>query len=388
MKLAARVGQVKPSITLIISAQAKAMKADGVDVCSFSAGEPDFDTPTHIKDAAKKALDEGKTKYGPAPGEPLLRQAIAHKLRTENNLPYNAENVMVTNGGKHSLYNLMMALIEPGDEVIIPTPYWLSYPEMVILAGGTPVFVDATAENNYKITPDQLEAAITDKTKLFIFNSPSNPTGAVYHPAELEAIAAVLVEHQLLVVADEIYEKILYDGVVHKSIGSVSDAIFPLTITCNGFAKGFAMTGWRLGYTAAPVEIIKGMTTIQSHSTSNVCTFAQFGAIAALQGGLECVDTMLISFAQRRLAMLEGVQNIPGLSCPSPDGAFYLFVDITSTGLDSLSFCKRLLEEKQVATIPGVAFGNDDCVRLSYATDLATVEKGMERMADFVKSLS
>lgn len=387
MKLAARVGQVKPSITLIISAQAKAMKADGVDVCSFSAGEPDFDTPTHIKDAAKKALDEGKTKYGPAPGEPLLRQAIAHKLRTENNLPYNAENVIVTNGGKHSLYNLMMALIEPGDEVIIPTPYWLSYPEMVILAGGTPVFVDAIAENNYKITPAQLEAAITDKTKLFIFNSPSNPTGAVYHTAELEAIAAVLVKHQLLVVADEIYEKILYDGVVHKSIGSVSDAIFPLTITCNGFAKGFAMTGWRLGYTAAPVEIIKAMTTIQSHSTSNVCTFAQFGAIAALQGGLECVDTMLLSFAERRLAMLEGVRNIPGLSCPSPDGAFYLFVDITSTGLDSLSFCKRLLEEKQVATIPGVAFGNDDCVRLSYATDLATVNKGIERMTDFVKSL-
>lgn len=388
MKLAARVGQVKPSITLIISAQAKAMKEAGVDVCSFSAGEPDFDTPAHISAAAKQALDDGKTKYGPAAGEPLLREAIAHKLRTENNLPYNAENVMVTNGGKHSLYNLMMALIEPGDEVIIPTPYWLSYPEMVILAGGTPVFVDAIAANNYKITPDQLEEAITDKTKLFIFNSPSNPTGAVYHPAELEAIAAVLVEHQLLVVSDEIYEKILYDGVVHQSIGSVSDAIFPLTITCNGFAKGFAMTGWRLGYTAAPVEIIKGMTTIQSHSTSNVCTFAQFGAIAALQGGLECVDTMLISFAQRRRAMLEGVRNIPGLSCPSPDGAFYLFVDITSTSLDSLSFCKRLLEEKQVATIPGVAFGNDDCVRLSYATDLGTVEKGIERLTDFVKSLS
>ncbi|MGB2924620.1 MAG: pyridoxal phosphate-dependent aminotransferase [Limnothrix sp.] len=388
MKLAARVGQVKPSITLIISAKAKAMKEAGVDVCSFSAGEPDFNTPAHISAAAKQALDDGKTKYGPAAGEPALRQAIATKLRKENNLPYDAENVMVTNGGKHSLYNMMMALIEPGDEVIIPTPFWLSYPEMVILAGGTPVFIDATADNNYKITPDQLAQAITDKTKLFIFNSPSNPTGAVYSPAEVAAIADVLVEHQLLVISDEIYEKILYGEAVHQSIGSVSDEIFPLTITCNGFAKGFAMTGWRLGYTAAPVEIIKGMTTIQSHSTSNVCTFAQFGAIAALEGGLECVETMLVSFTQRRLAMLEAVRNIPGVSCPSPDGAFYLFVDISNLGLDSLSFCERLLEEKQVATIPGVAFGNDNCVRLSYATDLATIEKGMERLTDFVKSLS
>ncbi len=387
MNLASRVGQVKPSITLTISAKAKAMKAEGIDVCSFSAGEPDFASPAHVVAAAKQALDDGKTKYGAAAGEPLLRQAIARKLNEENNLPYAAENVIVTNGGKHSLYNLMMALIEPGDEVIIPTPFWLSYPEMVTLAGGTPVFVDATAENQYKITPDQLRGAITERTKLFVFNSPSNPTGAVYSPEETAAIAEVLVEHQLLVVSDEIYEKILYDGVVHQSIGSVNDEIFPLTITCNGFAKAFAMTGWRLGYIAAPVEIIKAMTTIQSHSTSNVCTFAQFGAIAALEGGLDCVNTMLVSFAKRREFMLQAVRGIKGLSCPTPDGAFYLFVDISSTGLDSLSFCKQLLESKQVATIPGVAFGNDNCIRLSYATDLPTIEKGMTRFAEFVDSL-
>ncbi|WP_099237745.1 pyridoxal phosphate-dependent aminotransferase [Synechococcus sp. BDU 130192] len=388
MKLAARVGQIKPSITLTISAKAKAMKADGIDVCSFSAGEPDFDTPDHIKTAVKAALDAGKTKYGPAPGEPALRQAIAKKLQTENNLPYNPENVIVTNGGKHALYGLMMALIEPGDEVIIPTPYWLSYPEMVILAGGTPIFVETTAATGYKITPDQLRQAITDKTKLFVFNSPSNPTGAVYSPAEVAAIAQVLVKKQVLVVADEIYEKILYGDAVHQSIGSVSDEIFPLTITCNGFAKAFSMTGWRLGYIAAPVELIKGMTTIQSHSTSNVCTFAQYGAIAALEGGLDCVQEMLTAFSKRREVMLGAIQDLPGLSCPSPDGAFYLFVDISAYGLDSLSFCKQLLAEQQVAAIPGVAFGNDRCIRLSYATDLDTIEKGMSRLGKFLQSLS
>ncbi|AFY40403.1 Aspartate transaminase [[Leptolyngbya] sp. PCC 7376] len=387
MNLASRVGQVKPSITLTISAKAKAMKADGIDVCSFSAGEPDFATPAHIVAAAKQALDDGKTRYGAAAGEPLLRQAIARKFNEENNLPYEKENIIVTNGGKHSLYNLMMALIEPGDEVIIPAPYWVSYPEMVILAGGTPVYIDATAENQYKITPDQLRAAITDKTKLFVFNSPSNPTGSVYNPAEVAVIAEVLVEHQLLVVSDEIYEKILYDGTVHQSIGSVSDAIFPLTITCNGFAKAFSMTGWRLGYIGAPLEIIKAMTTIQSHSTSNVCTFAQFGAIAALEGGLDCVNEMLSAFAKRRTFVLDAVRSIDGLSCPAPDGAFYIFVDVSKSGLDSLTFCKRFLDEQKVATIPGVAFGNDNCIRLSYATDLATLEKGMERLNQFMGSL-
>ena len=293
IKLAARVQQVTPSMTLAISAKAKAMKAEGLDVCSFSAGEPDFDTPEHIREAAKKALDSGKTRYGPAAGEPRLRSAIANKLRTDNHLSYDAENIIVTNGGKHSLYALMMVAIEPGDEVLIPTPYWVSYPEMVKLAGGTPVLMPTTAEGGYKITPEQLQQAITPNTKLLVFNSPSNPTGVVYTPAEVRALAEVVVANNIWVVADEIYEKILYDGAEHLSIGAVSDAMFERTIVSNGFAKAYAMTGWRLGYLAGPVELIKAVNTLQSQSTSNVCTFAQYGAIAALESSQDCVGIML-----------------------------------------------------------------------------------------------
>lgn len=387
MKLAARVGQVSPSLTLTISAKAKAMKADGLDVCSFSAGEPDFDTPAHIKAAAKKALDEGKTKYGPAAGEPKLRDAIARKLRNENGLDYQAENVIVTNGGKHSLFGLMLALIEPGDEVIIPAPYWLSYPEMVTLAGGTPVMIQTDASTGYKITPDQLQASITPQTKLFILNSPSNPTGMVYTPAEVKALAAVIVERDIWVVSDEIYEKILYDGTQHLSIGAVGSEIFDRTIISNGFAKAYSMTGWRLGYLAGPLELIKAVTTIQGHSTSNVCTFAQYGAIAALEGSQDCVEEMRLAFAARRQVMFDRLNAMPGLSCPKPNGAFYLFTDISKTGLKSLEFCNTLLESQQVATIPGIAFGADNCIRLSYATDMASIEKGMNRLEQFVCSL-
>ncbi|HAX86560.1 MAG TPA: aspartate aminotransferase [Cyanobacteria bacterium UBA11370] len=388
MKLAARVGQVSPSLTLAISAKAKAMKAEGLDVCSFSAGEPDFDTPAPIKAAAKKALDEGKTKYGPAAGEPKLREAIARKLHEENSLDYKPENVIVTNGGKHSLFNLMLALIEPGDEVIIPAPYWLSYPEMVTLSGGTSVIVPADASTGYKITPDQLEAAITPKTKLFILNSPSNPTGMVYTPEEIKALAKVIVERDILVVSDEIYEKILYDGTQHLSIGAVGSDIFERTIISNGFAKAFSMTGWRLGYLAGPLELIKAVTSIQSHSTSNVCTFAQYGAIAALESSQDCIEEMRLAFAARRQVMFDRINAIPGLICPKPMGAFYLFADISKTGLKSLEFCNTLLESYQVAAIPGIAFGADDCIRLSYATDMATIEKGMDRLEQFVRSLN
>lgn len=387
MKLASRVTQVSPSLTLAIAAKAKAMKLEGIDVCSFSAGEPDFDTPTHIKAAAQKAIDAGKTKYGPAAGEPKLREAIARKLREENGLCYDAENVMVTNGGKHSLFNLMLALIEAGDEVIIPAPYWLSYPEMVKLAGGVPVIVSTDAESGYKITPELLKKAITPHTKLFILNSPSNPTGMVYTPAEVKALASVVVEQDILVVSDEIYEKILYDGAEHLSIGAVGAEIFERTIISNGFAKAYSMTGWRLGYLAGSVELIKAATTIQGHSTSNVCTFAQYGAIAALEGSQDCVEKMRQAFAKRREVMFERLNAIPGLKCPKPNGAFYLFPDISKTGLKSLEFCDALLESKQVAVIPGIAFGADDCIRLSYATDMESIEKGMERLEQFVRSI-
>jgi aspartate aminotransferase len=386
MKLAARVGQVSPSLTLAIAAKAKAMRAEGIDVCSFSAGEPDFDTPTHIKEAAKQALDEGKTKYGPAAGEPKLRDAIAQKLQSENHLSYRAEQIVVTNGGKHSLFNLMLALLNPGDEVIIPAPYWLSYPEMVKLAAGVPVILETNAASNYKVTPDQLRQAITPRTRLFILNSPSNPTGVVYTPAEIRAIAQVIVEQDILVVSDEIYEKMIYGDAEHLSIGAVSPEVFERTIISNGFAKAYSMTGWRIGYLAGPADLIKAVNTLQSHSTSNVCTFAQYGAIAAYQGPQDCVEEMRQAFAQRRQVMLDHLNAIPGLSCPPPDGAFYLFPNISKTGLKSLEFCDKLLETQQVAVIPGVAFGADDHIRLSYATDMATIEKGMERLAKFVNS--
>ncbi|MBD0386028.1 MAG: pyridoxal phosphate-dependent aminotransferase [Nostoc sp. C3-bin3] len=386
MKLAARVSQVTPSLTLAIAAKAKGLKAEGIDVCSFSAGEPDFDTPAHIKAAAVKALDEGKTKYGAAAGEPKLREAIAHKLKIDNGLDYKLENVIVTNGGKHSLYNLMVALIDPGDEVIIPAPYWLSYPEMVTLVGGVPVIVPTDATTGYKITPEQLRKAITPKTKLFILNSPSNPTGMVYTPDEIKALAQVVVDADIFVVSDEIYEKILYDGAEHISIGSLGKEIFDRTLISNGFAKAYSMTGWRLGYLAGPVEIIKAASSIQGHSTSNVCTFAQYGAIAALQSPQDCVEEMRQAFAKRRQVMLDRLNAIPGLSTAKPDGAFYLFPDVSQIGLKSLEFCDALLEKHQVAVIPGIAFGADNNIRLSYATDMATIEKGMDRLEKFVKS--
>ena len=386
MKLAARMSQVTPSITLAITAKAKEMQAEGVDVCSFSAGEPDFPTPAHIVRAAKQALDEGKTRYGAAAGELGLRDAIARKLQNENGLPHSIENIIVTNGGKHSLYGLIQALIEPGDEVIIPAPYWLSYPEMVKLAGGKPVIVSTQEEHGYKLTAEQLSQAVTPRTKLFVLNSPSNPTGMVYTPDEIRALAEVVVERDILVVSDEIYEKIRYDGVEHLSIGAVSPEAFDRTLVSNGFAKAYSMTGWRIGYLAGPLDLIKAVTTIQGHSTSNVCTFAQYGAIAALNDSQDCVEQMRQAFAQRRQVMLERINQIPGLSCPKPNGAFYLFPDISKIGLSSLDFCKALLESEHVATIPGVAFGADGNIRLSYATSMETIEKGMERLEAFVRS--
>ena len=387
MKLTQRVSQVPLSITLEITAKAKKMREEGIDVCSFTAGEPDFDTPDHIKEAAKLALDQGKTRYGPAAGEMPLRQAIAKKLQQHNGLDYTAQNVIVTNGGKHSLFNLMLALIETGDEVIIPAPYWLSYPEMVKLAEGTPVIVSTTAANDYKITPDQLRQAITPRTKLFVLNSPSNPTGSVYTPDEIRALAEVVVEKDILVVSDEIYERLLYDGIEHLSIGAVNEETFKRTIISNGFAKSYSMTGWRVGYLAGPLELIKATSIIQGHSTSNVCTFAQYGAIAALESSQECVETMLKAFTERRKVIVEGIRAIPKISCSNPMGAFYVFVDISQTGMTSLQFSDAILEQQEVAVIPGIAFGADDCIRLSYATSMETIKKGLDRLEKFVSSL-
>ena len=387
MKLAARIGHVTPSMTLAIDAKAKAMKRDGIDICSFSAGEPDFDTPTHIKNAAIAALNAGKTRYGPAAGEPGLREAIAHKLRNDNHLDYKPENIVVTNGGKHSLFNIFLALLDEGDEVIIPAPFWVSYPEMVKLATGTPVIVYTTPEARYKITPEQLQQAITPRTRVLIMNSPSNPTGMVYSPDELRAIAAIVIEHDLIVVSDEIYERLLYDDTEQMSIGAVSQEVFNRTIISNGFAKGYSMTGWRIGYVAGPLDLIKAVTTLQSQSTSNVCTFAQYGAIAALEGSQDCVQEMLTAFTARRQGIYDLINGIHGLSCLKPDGAFYMFINIGETGLGSLAFCDKLLTEHQVAVIPGIAFGADDHIRASYATDMKTIDRGMERISKFVRSI-
>ena len=388
MQLAKRLSNIQPSLTLAIDAKAKAMKASGIDVCSFSAGEPDFDTPDHIKAAAKLALDQGKTRYTAAAGIPELKTAIAAKLLRDNQVTYKPEQIIVTNGGKHSLYNLMMAILDAGDEVIIPAPFWVSYPEMAKLAEATPVFVVTTEEAGYKITPAPLEAAITPKTKLFVLNSPSNPTGMVYSPAEIKALAEVLERHpHVYIVSDEIYEKILYDGASHISIASVSPAMYDRTLISSGFAKAYSMTGWRVGYLAGKAEIIKAATIIQGHSTSNICTFAQYGAVTALNDSQECVETMRKAFAERRDVMYALLTSISGITCPKPDGAFYLFPSIKSFGLPSLEFCDKLLEEFQVAVIPGIAFGMDSCIRLSYATNLETIREGCDRIRKFAEKL-
>ncbi|TAO06787.1 MAG: pyridoxal phosphate-dependent aminotransferase [Phormidium sp. SL48-SHIP] len=376
-------------MTLIIAAKGKAMKAEGIDICSFSAGEPDFPTPQHIVEAAKQALDEGKTRYGPAAGELRLREAIAHKLQTDNHLDVSPQQIQVTNGGKQAIYNAIIALINPGDEVIIPAPYWVSYPEIVKLAEGVPVMLPTNAESEYKITPQQLQAAISDRTKLVVLNSPSNPTGVVYSPEEIRALAQVILDHDLLVLSDEIYEKLLYDDAEHLSIGSLP-GMGDRTITCSGFAKAYSMTGWRLGYLAAPLELIQATSTLQSHSTSNVCTFAQFGAIAALTDPQSppCIEKMRQAFDQRRQYMYDRLSQLPNTSVVKPKGAFYMYLNIGKLGIPSYEFCERLLEEHHVATVPGIAFGTDDCLRLSYATDLASAEKGLDRLETFVQTIS
>jgi aspartate aminotransferase len=386
--LSERILQVQPSATLEITARARAMRAAGEDVCSFAAGEPDFDTPAFIREAVKTALDQGKTRYGPAAGELVLRRAIAEKFRQDNGLSYTPEQILVTNGCKQALYNLIQVMIQPGDEVLIPAPYWVSYPEMVRLAGGRPVVIPTERATGYKLTPEQLAEAVTPRSRLLILNSPNNPTGAVYQREELQALAEAILRHDLWVISDEIYEKLVYDGAEHVSIAALGEEIYARTLVCNGFAKAYAMTGWRVGYGAGPSEIISAAATLQGHSTSNVCTFAQYGALAALEGPQAELERMRQVFAERRRLMGEALAQLPGLVLVPPAGAFYIWVDIRATGLNSVQFCQQVLEQYQVALVPGRAFGDDQHVRLSYATDHTTIAKGMARLAQYLGHLA
>jgi len=387
MDLASRATILTPSLTLSIDSKAKAMKAEGIDICGFGAGEPDFDTPDHIKAAAMASLDGGFTKYTPSSGIPELRQAIADKLMADNGLEYKSSQIIVSNGAKHSCFNAILATVQPGDEVIIPAPYWLSYPEMVRIAGGDPVFVQTTEENGWKMTAEQFEEAMTPRTKMVIINTPGNPTGAVYTREELVALSAVAEEEGILILSDEIYEKLTYDDVRHVSIASISPEICDLTITVNGFSKSYAMTGWRLGYLAAPEPIAKAIDSIQSHSTSNPCSFAQKGGLAALKGDQQPVVDMREEFEMRRNYMCQRFSTIKGISVVKPQGAFYVLVNISKLSLTSQNFSDRLLSKANVAVVPGIAFGDDRTVRFSYATSMDVIKKGLDRFEEFCRTL-
>jgi len=387
-QISTRAASLSPSLTLAIDAKAKQMKAQGMDVVGFGAGEPDFDTPQHIKDAAAKALAEGFTKYTPSSGIPELRQAVADKFKRDNNLTYKPSQIIISCGGKHSCYNVILATCQEGDEVIIPAPYWLSYPEMVKLAGATPKILPTSDATEFKVTPKQLREAITPNTRLFILNSPSNPTGSLYTPEEIQALGDICVEKGVLIMSDEIYEKLVYDGARHVSVASLSEAHYEHTIIVHGLAKAYSMTGWRLGYLAAPEPIAKAIDAIQSHSTSNPTSFAQKGGVAALNGPQDHLKTWLAEYAKRRAFAHQRLNGIPGISCVNAKGAFYLFPKISGTGLKSTEFCARLLEQEKVAAVPGIAFGADDYIRLSYATSMANIEKGLERIERFARGLA
>jgi len=387
-KISKRAASLSPSLTLAIDSKAKAMKAEGHDVVGFGAGEPDFDTPQHIKDACIAAINSGFTKYTPSSGIPELRQAIADKFKKDNGLTYKPSQIIVSDGGKHSCYNVILATCEEGDEVIIPAPYWLSYPEMVKLASATPVILNTTDKTEFKVTPAQLRAAITPRTRLFILNSPSNPTGSVYTPDEIKALGDICVEKGVLIMSDEIYEHLLYDGAVHKSVASFSPAHYEHTIIVHGFAKAWSMTGWRLGFLAAPEPIAKAIDAVQSHSTSNPTSFAQKGGVAALTGPQDHLPKWLAEYSKRRTYAFNKLNSIPGISCVNAKGAFYLFPNISKLGLKSSDFCAKLLEQEKVAAVPGIAFGADDYLRISYATSQANIEKGLNRLENFCKGLA
>ncbi|PTX59953.1 aspartate aminotransferase [Melghirimyces profundicolus] len=391
MKLSRRVQQLTPSKTIEITATAKALKQEGHDVVVLGAGEPDFNTPEHILDAAVEAMKEGRTKYTPAGGVPELKDAITEKLQRDNGLTYSRDEVIVTVGAKHALYNLFQVILDPGDEVVIPSPYWVSYIEQVKLAGGVPVVIDGTEENGFKITPEQLKSAITEKTVAFLINSPSNPTGAMYREEELRSLGAVCQEHDLLIVSDEIYEHLIYGDEKHTSIAAISPELKVRTVIINGVSKTYSMTGWRIGYATGDARIIRAMSGLSSHSTSNPTSVAQYAALEALRGTQEPVGEMLAAFRKRRDYVVDRISRMPGIRCNVPQGAFYVFANVIdaarSTGYpDTDQWVKALLEEEKVALVPGAAFGSPDHVRISYATSMDQLEKAMDRIERFVTS--
>ena len=379
--LSHRAIALEPSLTLAITARAKALQQEGRDICSMSAGEPDFNTPDFIVEASIKALQDGITRYGPAAGDPELREAIAEKLSRDNQIASQASNVLVTNGGKQAIFNLFQVVLNPGDQVLIPGPFWLSYPEMARLAGAEPVIVPSKAEDGFRLDLQALEAAITPNTRMLVINTPGNPTGRVSDRAELAALADIVRRHpQLLVMSDEIYEYLLEDGETHHSFAAVAPDLAERTFVVNGFAKGWAMTGWRLGYLAGDAEVIKAASALQSQSTSNVCSFAQRGALAALRGSKDCVRSMASSYNQRRQQLVAGLQAIDGLTLTPPKGAFYAFPKLPDSSEGSMAFCKTALEQEGLALVPGAAFGDDRCVRLSCAVSHETIEDALQRL--------
>jgi aspartate aminotransferase len=384
--IAEKFAHIAPSQTLAITAAAKKMQAEGQDIASFGAGEPDIDTPQHIKDAAIEALQAGKTKYTAVTGIPELKKALAEKLLHDNNIEYSPSQISVNCGAKHSCYNAFLACCDPGDEVIIPAPYWTSYPDMARLVGAEPYIVETKRENKWKFTAEEFEDAISGRTRMLVLNSPNNPTGSVYTKEELEAIVEVAASEDIIILSDEIYEKLIYNGKKHVSTASISEAAKNLTITVNGFSKVYAMTGWRLGYTAAPQEIADAIEIIQGHTTSNATTFAQYGALAALQGPQNTINDMVEEYDMRRQYMLSRLQKIKNIELVEPDGAFYFLVDTTKMGLSSMNLTEKLLSRYQVAAVPGLAFGHDMSVRLSYATSLDVIKKGLDRFEEFCHS--
>lgn len=396
MYLSFKANKIEPSVTLSITAKAKALKMQGVDVVSFGVGEPDFNTPENIIEAAISAMKNGNTKYTETNGILPLRKAICDKLKNDNELEYKPEQIVVSNGAKQCLANVFFAILNPGDEVIVPSPYWVSYPELISLADGVPVYVKGNELNGYKYTAQALKDSITDKTKAILLNSPNNPTGAVYTREELTEIAEVAKDYNLLIISDEIYEKLIYDEMKHVSIASISEDAYKRTIVINGLSKSYSMTGWRMGYTASSEEIARLISGIQSHMTSNICSITQFASIEALTGPQEEIDKMIKEFGRRREYMIKELEAINSISIIRPQGAFYIMVNIEEiigkaiNGqkiLSSMEFAAKLLEEESVAVVPGEAFGIDNYIRISYATSIETIEKGINRIKSFIEKL-